>query len=280
MKPRMLFSLGLLAILAGCSGLNELPMTWGNNAGSPEVKPTGFHQDTKTGWMCFNDSTHMHFAFSFFDPRVQTIVLQNGMTVFIDQTKKMKEDCYVKFPLIKREVFNQVLEGQKLVQQRGRQNRQQRTTADMLLEQAEGFELQWRNREEVTKINPSLEETEFHTFIVVDTSNVLNIVIGVPLTKIHPEGLNALDELVIGLRFGLSANEVGGAPAPRESAQAAMGGGRGGRGGGGGGGGGRGGGGGGGGNTQANGSAPQAGGGGGMMPASTEFWYKTRVVKR
>jgi hypothetical protein len=279
---------GLWLVLTGCSGLTELPMYWGNNAGSPDIKPTGYHADTKTGWMSFNDSSTMYFAFSFFDPRVQTLVLRNGMTVFIDETNKMKEDCFVKFPLIKREVLAGVLDGQQLAQQRGRQGRQQRTSTEALLEQAQGFELQWKKGDKLIQVNPSAEKTEFHTFIAVDTANVLNIIIGVPLTYINPGGLSALNEIVIGLRFGLSAAEQQAGPVQRGSGQQmSMGGtgaGSGGgasRGGGGRGGGSRGGGGGAGASMgNAGGGQGPAGGAGGMIPATTEFWYKTRLVKK
>jgi hypothetical protein len=262
-------------------------MYWGNNAGSPDIKPTGYHADTKTGWMSFNDSTHLYFAFSFFDPRVQTLVLRNGMTVFIDETKKMKEDCYVKFPLIKREILAGVFDGQQLAQQRGRQGRQQRTTTQTLLDQAQGFELQWKKDDKVIQVNPSAEKTDFHTFIAVDTANVLNIIVGVPLTYVNQGGLQALDELVIGLRFGLSAAEQQSGYTQRAAGQQMSMGGTGagsggspGRGGSRGGGGGRGSGGGGGTSVGNPGAQEGPGGGGGMMPASTEFWYKTRVIKK
>ncbi|HBB92046.1 MAG: hypothetical protein A2X22_09145 [Bacteroidetes bacterium GWF2_49_14] len=289
MKSRFVLPAAILLILfmSGCTGLTELPMYWGHNAGSADIKPTGYHADTKTGWMSFNDSTHIYFAFSFFDPRVQTLVLRNGMTVFLDQTKKMKEDCFVKFPLIKREVIAGVTEGQQLAQQRGRQNRQQRTTTEALLEQAQGFELQWKNGEKVIQINPSLEKTDFHTFIAVDTANVLNIIVGVPITYLNPGGLAALDEIVVGLRFGQSAAELqsggqqqmgGGQQSAMSGTGAGSGGSSGGRGGSrGGGGGGRGGGGGASSAGMQQGGAP---GGNAMMPATTEFWYKTRVMKK
>ncbi|MCX6224926.1 MAG: hypothetical protein NTV01_09305 [Bacteroidia bacterium] len=92
MKPiKLLSGLSLLILLlTNCSGLSELPTSWGNNASSPDVKPTGFNPDTKTGWMSYNDSTHLYFALSFFDPRVQTRVLSSGMTVFIDTTGKIE----------------------------------------------------------------------------------------------------------------------------------------------------------------------------------------------
>ncbi len=286
MKSRLILSAVTLLVLvmSGCTGLTELPMYWGNNAGAADIKPTGYHADTKTGWMSFNDSTHIYFAFSFFDPRVQTLVLRNGMTVFLDPSKKMKEDCYVKFPLIKREIIAGVAEGQQLAQQRSRQNRQQRTTTEALLEQAQGFELQWKNGEKVIQVNPAMEKTDFHTFIAVDTANVLNIIVGVPIIYVNPGGLQALDELVVGLRFGQSAAELQGGAQPQlgggqqqsmGGTGAGSGGSSGGRGGGRGGGGGRSGG------AAAMGNAPQGGGGGGaMMPATTEFWYKTKLVKR
>jgi len=287
MKPALFFSMLFMVVLfSGCAGLNELPTSWGSSAGSPDVKPTGYHADTKTGWMSFNDSTHLYFALSFFDPRVQSLVLQNGMTVFIDPTKKMKEDIYVKFPLIKREIVRGVMEeGQKLVQQRNRQSRPQRSTTDMLLEQAQGFELQWKNHEQFLQINPSLEENDFHTFIAVDTTNTLNIIIGIPMKYIDPEGLTTLDQLVIGLRFGQSASDMAAmgqgqrmSSTPSSAGGAGAGSGGGGGGGRGGRGGGRGGGGGGG-RAAAMEGQPVGQSMGGMMPASTEFWYKTRVVK-
>ena len=287
MRTRLILAMAsLVLLLTGCTGLTELPMYWGNNAGSPDIKPTGYHADTKTGWMSFNDSSTIYFAFSFFDPRVQTLVLRNGMTVFIDPTRKMKEDCFVKFPLIKREIIASVTEGQ-LAQQRSRQSRQQRTSTQMLLEQAQGFELQWKNGEKELRINPSVEKSDFHTFIAVDTANVLNVIVGVPITYINPGGLASLDELVIGLRFGQSAaDQQSGAGVRGDMGQQSMmggtgaatggGGGRGGRGGGGGGRGG-----GGGAPTGGQVNAPQGGmPGGGMMPATTEFWYKTRLIKK
>ncbi|MFH0759914.1 MAG: hypothetical protein V2A67_00250 [Bacteroidota bacterium] len=291
MRKACLFSIVIiLMILSGCTGLTELTTYWGNNAGSDDIQPTGYHSDTQTGWMSYNDSTHLYFAFSFFDPRVQTMVLRNGMTVFIDQTKKMKEDCFVRFPLIKREIMTSFKEGQ-LAQQRGRQNRNQRTSTQMLLEQAQSFELQWKNYDDSLQVNPSVEKTDFHTFIAVDTANVLNIIIGIPIDWINPGGLSSMEEVVIGLRFGQAASEGNGGGGERpqmagnqqgvSSGMGAATGGGGGRGGG------RGRGGGGGGGNMAGGAsggqmeagAPM-GGGGGMGTVTTEFWYKTTLIKK
>jgi len=282
MKPiRNLAGLAFLVLLlAGCSGLSELPTSWGNNPASPDVKPTGYNPDTKTGWMSYNDSTHLFFAFSFFDPRFQTRILSSGMTVFIDTTSKMKEGCFVKFPLIKREVITGVQEGQKLQPRQGAGGRGQRTTTDMLLDQAQGFELQWQKGKEMIQVNPSLGKTDFKTSIGLDTTNALNIVVGVPLKMLNPAGLPALDKMVIGLRFGQSPSGSAAGGARSQTAggnqQSVLGGSSAGTGGGGSGGGrgGRGGGRGGG------GAAASAAGGGGMDSSPVEFWYKTRMAKR
>ena len=276
----------LILLLTNCSGLSELPTSWGNNPASPEVKPTGFNPDTKTGWMSYNDSTHMYFAFSFFDPRVQARILSSGMTVFIDLTGKMKEECFVRFPMIKREIISGIQSEQKLQPRQGTSGRGQRTGTDMLLDQAQSFELQWQNGKDFVQVNPSMEKTEFKTSVGLDTTNALNMVIGVPLKLIDPSGLQALDEMVIGLRFGQtpamggnggSRQQMSGGQQPVLSGSSAgtgggSGGGRGGRGGGGsrgGSGGGSGGG------ARMEGGGPQ-----GMDNSPVEFWYKTRVAKR
>ncbi|MCX6224927.1 MAG: hypothetical protein NTV01_09310 [Bacteroidia bacterium] len=119
----------------------------------------------------------------------------------------------------------------------------------------------------------------------------MNMVIGVPLKFIQPAGLVALDNMVIGLRFGQSpagsAMEgrrpqiSGGSQQPVSSGSGAGsgggGGGRGGRGGGG-----RGGSGGGGGGNAGGGQMNAGGGGGqgGMDNSPVEFWYKTKLAKR
>lgn len=289
MKNRffLIGAIGLTFLFAGCSGLMELPMYWGNNAGSADIKPTGYHSDTKTGWMSYNDSVHIYFAFSFFDPRIQTMILRNGMTVFIDPSKRMKEDCYVRFPLIKREILAGVAEGQQIRQQQGRQRRNQRTTTQALMEQAESFELQWQNKKTILKVNPSLEKTDFKTFIAVDTAEVLNIIIGVPLNYIRPEGLSTMEDLVIGLRFGQAVADqygsdrtqaIGNQQATSGTSAGISGGGGGGRGGRGG----RGGGGGGGGGLSQPSSGQSAGNRGlnqGMDQPAPEFWYKTKLAK-
>ena len=297
MKRVSLFCTAAFSVLlGGCTGLTELTTYWGQNAGSADIKPTGYHTDTQTGWMSYNDSTHLYFAFSFFNPMVQSLVLRNGMTVFIDQSGKMKEDCFVRFPLIKRDVYAGVIQNHQLAQQAGRSRRNQRTSTQMLLEQAQSFELQWQNGDVALQVNPMLEKTDFKTLIAVDTSEVLNIIVGVPLDQIHPAGLAALDGIVVGLRFGQSASETqndGGKPQMGAGQQgmvggtgAATGGGGGGGGRGGRGGGGRGGGGsmGGGGATTSGINMDQAGAaappGGGMGLATTEFWYKTRLSKK
>ena len=296
MKKFLIFSCAVLVVLlAGCTGLTQLTTYWGKDAGSSDIKPTGYHTDTQTGWMSYNDSTHLYFAFSFFNPVVQSLVLRNGMTVFIDPSKKMKEDCFVRFPLIKREIIAGVTESHQLAQQRGRQGRNQRTSTQMLLEQAQSFELQWQNKDVVMQINPSIEKTDFRTLIAVDTSNVLNVIVGVPIYLINPDGLSALDDIVVGLRFGQAASEQSGggvAQGPGNQqisgdnlgtgAASGASGGRmsGGRGGGRGGGGGVGGGGGMTGGTakdQAMANMPQ---GGGIGLATTEFWYKTTLAKK
>ncbi|MFO7616525.1 MAG: hypothetical protein R6V75_04670 [Bacteroidales bacterium] len=279
LSASLLVPIVLIGILSGCSGLSTLPTYWGSSAGSDDIKPTGFHADTRTGWMSYNDSSDLYFAFSFFDPMVQTLVLRNGMTVFLDPSGKMKQDCYVRFPMIKREIYSGVTEGQRLAQQQGRPGRQQRTTTQALLDQAQGFELQWKNGDEFLQVNPSLEGTDFHTFIAVDSAGVLNIIVGVPITRLNPGGLDALDEMVVGLRFGVAANEQQDYAQPARGGQMpAAGGGGGGRGGRGGGGGRSGGGG----TTAPAMGAPTQGGQamGARMPATTEFWYKTKVQKR
>ena len=299
MKSHFFLSgIAALTILAsGCAGLTELPMYWGKNAGSADIKPTGYHADTKTGWMSYNDSTHMYFAFSFFDPRFQTRILSSGMTVFIDTTGKMKEDCFVRFPLIKREIVSSFQAGQKLQARQGTLGRGQRTSTEMLLDQAQGFELEWQNGKETFQVNPSLMKTDFKTSIGLDTTRALNIVIGVPLKMIQPAGLRSLDKLVIGLRFGqtTTGSNMGSRSQMAGNQQAVLGGSNAEAGGGGGGGsrggrggGGRGGGGGGGntsGGTTGNTGTGQidAGGGGGrsgMDNSPVEFWYKTRLARK
>jgi cold shock CspA family protein len=70
------------------------------------------------------------------------------MTVFSDTTGKMKESCFVRFPLIKREEISGVQAGQKLQPRQGTSARGQRTSTEMLLDQAQGFELQWQKGKE------------------------------------------------------------------------------------------------------------------------------------
>jgi hypothetical protein len=281
----------LAMLTAGCSGLTELPMYWGNNAASPDIKPTGYHADTKTGWMSYNDSTHLYFAFTFFDQRYQSQILRSGMTVFIDPTGKMKEDCYVRFPMIKREIVSGNQTGQKPAPRQGAQNRGQRTSTEMLLEQAQGFELQWKNGKDSMQVNTSLVKTDFKTSIGLDTTNALNMVVGIPIKMIQPAGLMALDKMVIGLRFGQSVGgpdqggggrqQMSGGNQPAVSSGSSAGsagsggsgGSRRGRGGGGG-------------------AAASSGGGLGAQRAAAgagsqgmdnspmEFWYKTKVIKR
>ncbi len=296
MKSKILLSgfTVLTMMLAGCSGLTELPMYWGNNAASKDIKPTGYHADAKTGWMSFNDSTHLYFAFTFFDPRIQSQILRSGMTVFIDTTGKMKEGCFVRFPLIKREIISGVQNGQKPAPRQGAQNRAQRTSTEMLLEQAQGFELQWQNGEKLIQVNPSIEKTDFKTSIGLDTTNALNMVIGIPMKLIQPAGIKALDKMVIGLRFGQAGGGQQGGGGSRQAqmggnnqqallggsgagtAGSAGGGGRRGRGGSGGGGGGASSGGGGG----TGGQRMEGGGGQGMDNSPLEYWYKTRIIKK
>jgi len=191
----------ILLLVSGCSGLTELTTYWGNNAGSPDIQPTGYHADTQTGWMSYNDSTHLFFAFSFFNPQVQTLVLRNGLTVFLDETEKMKKDCFVRFPMIKRDMAISLKEGQ-LAQQQVRQSHNQRTSTQMLLDQAQTFELKWKNQNDSLQINPSVEKTDFHTFIALDTAKVLNVIIGIPIDRINPGGLSAMGDLLVGLKIG------------------------------------------------------------------------------
>jgi hypothetical protein len=264
----------LILLLASCSGLSELPTSWGNNASSPDIKPTGYNPETKTGWMSYNDSTHIYFAFSFFDPRVQIRILTSGMTVFIDTTGKMKEGCFVRFPMIKREIISGVQTSQSLQPRQGA-GRGQRTSTDMLLDQAQAFELLWTKGTEVEQLNPSLQKSDFKTSIGLDSTNALNIVIGVPLKKINAGGLPALDDMVIGLRFGQTpVGPVGGSSRPQGSGggqQSISTGSSAGTGGGGGG------------ATSSPSPQVERGGGGGQGPVDNspiEFWYKTRVAKR
>jgi hypothetical protein len=139
-------------------------------------------------------------------------------------------------------------------------------------------------------VNPSVEKTDFKTSIGLDSVQALNMVIGVPLKMILPGGLQSLDKVVIGLRFGQapSGNEIGGGQRPQMSGtsqQAVLGGSSAGVGGAGGGGRGRrGGGGGGGGNAGGGGMGAErmnsGGGPQGMDNSPMEFWYKTRLIKR
>ena len=277
----------LILLLTNCSGLSELPTCWGNNAGSPEVKPTGYISDTKTGWMCYNDSTHLFFAFSFFDPRVQGQILRSGMTVFIDTTGKMKEGCFVRFPLIRREAVSGLEAGPKPQPRQSTSGRGQRISAEMLLVQAQGFELLWQKGNDVIKVNPSAGNTDFKISIGLDTTNALNIVVGVPLKMINPAGLPGLDKMVMGMRFGQSVtgSDRGGARPQMAGGnqQSVMSGSSAGTGGGGGGGGrgGRGGSGGGGGGNAGSGRVATGGGGQpGMDNSPVEFWYKTKLARK
>ena len=280
----------ILAVLsAGCSSLLELPMYWGNNAASPDIKPTGYHADTKTGWMSYNDNEHLYFAFTFFDPRIQTNILRTGMTVFIDTTGRMKEGCYVKFPLIKREILAGGQAGQKIQPRQG-QGRRERTNTEMLLDQAQAFELQWVKSKDTLEVNPSTDKTGFKTSVGLDTTGALNMVVGVPLKLINPGGLPALNKMVVGLRFGQSPQmaPTGGNGIPRISSggqqSVNMGSGAGTGGGGGGGRGRRGGGGGGGAST----ASPSVGAQRAQMNAAmmggesgpVEYWYKTAFIKK
>lgn len=284
----------LTILTSGCSSLTELPMYWGNNPASSTIKPTGYHADTKTGWMSYNDSTHMYFAFSFFDPRFQTRVLTTGMTVFVDTTGKMKEGCFVRFPLIKREIISGG-GGQKIQPRQGAQRQRERTSTEMLLEQAQGFELQWAKGKDTIQVNPSTDKTGFKTSIGLDSANALNMVIGIPLRLIQPAGMAALDDMVIGLRFGQIQSGQGQAGGRQQSSgvsqQAVLGGanagtagsaGSGGRGRRGGGGGGNAGGSGAGGGNAGGGNARMNAGGdqGGMDNSPVEFWYKTRLIRK
>ncbi len=292
MKSNILFSgiMALTIVTAGCSGLTELPMYWGNNAASPDIKPTGYHADTQTGWMSYNDSTHLYFAFTFFDPRVQTQILRTGMTVFIDTTGKMKEDCFVRFPMIRRDIIAGGQAGQKPQARQGGQNRAERTSTEMLLDQAKGFELKWKNGKDSLDINTAAEKTDFKTSIGLDSTRALNMVIGVPLKRIQPGGLKSLNEMVIGLRFGQPSGgmEQDGQRQQMSGSQpqAVLGGntagtqgssGSGGRRGRGGGGGAASGGGGGGMGAQ---RMAAAGGPQGMDNAPMEYWYKTRIIRK
>lgn len=293
MKSNILVSgiIALTLLTAGCSGLTELPMYWGNNAASPDIKPTGYHADTKTGWMSYNDSTHLYFAFTFFDPRVQTQILRTGMTVFIDTTGKMKENCFVRFPMIKRDIIAGGQSGQKPQARQGGQNRQERTSTEMLLDQAKGFELTWKNGKDSLDINTATEKTDFKTSIGLDSTRALNLVIGVPLNRIQPGGLKSLNEMVIGLRFGQAMGGMDPSGGQRQQMtggpqQAVLGGntagtqgssGSGGRRGRSGGGGAASGGGGGGVGAQ---RMAAAGGPQGMDDAPMEYWYKTRIIHK
>jgi hypothetical protein len=284
-KLAALVAFTLLA--AGCSSLTQLPMYWGNNPASPDIKPTGYHADTKTGWMSYNDNENLYFAFTFFDPRIQTNILRTGMTIFIDTTCKMKEGCYVRFPMIKREILAGGQAGQKIQPRQG-QGRRERTSTEMLLDQAQAFELQWVKGKDTLEVNPSTDKTGFKTSVGLDSTNALNMVVGVPLKLINPNGLAALSDIVVGLRFGQSPPMPGGGAGspPRMSSGgqqsvstgsgAGSGGGSGGRGRRGGGGGASSGGGSSAGAQRAQMMADMGGGESGPV----EYWYKTAVIKK
>jgi hypothetical protein len=72
----------------------------------------------------------------------------------------------------------------------------------MLLDQVQAFELKWKNHDDSLQINPSVEKTDFHTFIAIDTVNVLNVIIGIPIDRINPGGLSAMGDLLVGLKIG------------------------------------------------------------------------------
>jgi hypothetical protein len=135
-----------------------------------------------------------------------------------------------------------------------------------------------------------MEKTDFKTSIGLDSTNALNMVIGVPLKMINPNGLQSLDKMVIGLRFGQSPVGPGQGGQRQEmsggnqqqvisGSSAGTGGGGGGRGGRGGGRGGSGGGGGGGGSA-GGGNPRMSAGPQGMDNGPLEYWYKTTMIKR
>jgi len=209
---------------------------------------------------------------------VQMAVMRNGLTIFLDTTKKMKEDQFVQFPITK--LGKPPARSTSFAENR-RNPGNQGTPMEQMFERIEGLEMIWHSGGLSAQFNPSLESNEFITAVALDSMNILNLLIGVPLDELNDQGIDGMSDFYVGLGVTFSGNNRGrgqavGQGGGQRLSGGAVTGGSGGGGGRGGRGGGRGGGGGG---------AQMGGGGrpGGMnssSPVVEKFWYQTKIAKK
>jgi hypothetical protein len=271
----------LILILFSCNNLRQLTTYWESDLENDTLKPTGFDPLTRVGWTSYNDSSHLFLAIDMLSQPVQMSVLRNGLTIFIDTTARLKENCYLKFPSNGSEFRIQSPEGGRS-RTVGRMEQQPRINPiDNMLANFDSFKLEWKQGGKVIQTNPNRDDNDFICLAALDSMNYMSFLIGIPLEKIHPQGFDGIDEFSVG--FGIPISGMGGMGARGGQGQSTMGspqmdgssgGGR--MGGGGGGRGGRGGGSMGGGNM---GAGQMEGGMASSGPTVEKFWYRTTLGK-
>jgi hypothetical protein len=273
MRTKNVFYLLLVVIvLSACSGRKQLLTFWQPDIKSGETKMTGYHFESKLRWLSSNDSEYLYFDIYCTDPLVQQRLIRSGVTVYLDTAARKQEYVYFKYPLMR-------------VGQAGRSGRQGNYRqqnysrnpgiSKEVIELVNTSPVYWQSGKVWLLEDPLSDSTLFKSSASIDSVNNLKLSVAVPLTALHPAGLDGLDRISVGISL-LGQSGMPGMSGQR-GGQQSMATGGGGRSGGGGGRGGRGGGGGG-----------RSGGGqmGGGMPGQSmgssgpiSFWYLTTLSK-
>ena len=264
----LIFSLSLFS----CTNLRQLPTYWESEMLSDTVKPTGFDPLTKVGWTSYNDSSHLFFAVDLLDPGVQMSVLRSGLTIYLDTTGKLKEDCSITYPIVKQSPVRREEPSSRSLSVQNRNRQEQISPVEKMVSNIESMELIWKQNDKLYRVNPSLNDTDFITLVALDSMNFLSMIIGVPFKLLHPLGIEGVNELTVGFGVPMGGRRSGGQMMSGDQRQSMRSGGGGGRGGGGGGG------------SRGGGGGQMGGGGapGGMSsagPVLEKFWYRTTIQK-
>ena len=209
----------LILILFSCNNLRQLTTYWESEMESDSVMPTGYDPTTRVGWTSYNDSSHFFLAIDMLSAGVQMSVLRNGLTVYIDTTARLKEGCYLKFPVNGTD-FSMQRPGRN--RSAGRQNQQERIEpVEHLLSNFDDFVLEWKSGDKAIKTKPNQDDHDFICLAALDTLKNLSFLIGIPLDQIHRQGFEGINEFSVG--FGIPMSSMGRMAAPGAQDAATMG---------------------------------------------------------
>ncbi len=194
-RVNWIFLVVLVMILASCTGGKQLVTYWRGDLQPDALKITGYDFESKLRWTCSNDAEYLYFDISTADQAIQRNILMRGLTVYLDTAVRKKEYVYFRYPL------NQM--GGARAGNRQRNSRQasnpfDRGISQEFIEMVNLSPVYWQAGEVWKLEDPMAESATFKSGTSLDSGNTLKLHVGIPLTSLHPLGLNGLDRLSVG----------------------------------------------------------------------------------